>query len=363
MSPISISFGGTTIKRTGAYSTVDTSKMTVVNVGASKVLAFVGKANTTNTVPVGQVYYFNNPSEAIAKIGDSDLLECMKLAWAHGADVIAVSPVTPTAPVDADWQNAIDLLENELVHGIVLVNDAVAITAKVKTHVIAMSATNARRERRAFYGHATGLTATAVVALQSALAGERGVMATPSIYVLDSGGNKVLKASYYLASCYAGIWASQKAQDPITYKYVNIVGLEKNYKTSEIEALLTGGIAPTEYVLNKGYRIVQGATLDISTDLTKTELSVSTLKDEMNSGIREYFEEKYVGKAGEAGIEITIYNDLISILERYVKEGKISSYVKEAVQVIKNGTAFTLEWEGTPTLPINNFLMTSHLTL
>jgi hypothetical protein len=83
----------------------------------------------------------------------------------------------------------------------------------------------------------------------------------------------------------------------------------------------------------------------------------------MSRNIRDFFEDKYVGQAGVAGIETTIYNDLVSILEGFKKQGWISAYVKESVNVTRNGTAFYLEWEGTPTLPINNFLITSHFKL
>jgi hypothetical protein len=83
----------------------------------------------------------------------------------------------------------------------------------------------------------------------------------------------------------------------------------------------------------------------------------------MSQNIRSYFEDKYVGQAGVAGIQITIYNDLVSLVEGFKKLGWISDYVKGSVQVVQNGTAFTLDWEGTPTLPINNFLITSHFTL
>jgi len=317
-------------------------------------------AGGTSGTPVGTVSYFNNPTTAGAKIASCELLDLIKISWGHGADLIAVSPVAASG-TDSDWQNAIDILPMEAVNGLMVASTAAAIQAKIDAHCTLMSSIKNRRERRAFYGHASGLSIAAIKALQSALNNELGMMATPEPYTYDSVGNKVLKASNYLAAAYAGIWASQPSQEPITYKYVKFPGLGKIYTGDEIEDLLSAHIAPTEYVPNEGFRIVQGVTLSSSSDLTQQELSVSSSKVEMNQILRSYFEKKYVGKAGVAGVEVTMYNDLITQLEGFIKSGLITAYLNP--QVIKIGTAFATEWEGKPTLPINNFLMTTHLTL
>lgn len=359
---INISFGGSQIKRPGAYSIIDTSDMTPMNPGGFKTLVVVGVPNATNTTPAGTVVYFNDPALATAALGDCEALDLMKIAWGHGADLIGFSPVAQTA-ADSDWQAAVDALQNQSVDAIIPASNTASINAKVLAHCTLMSSVTNRRERRCFVGHASGLAVAAVTALQAALTSELVVMASPAVYSYNANGTKVLRGSEYLAAAYAGIWAGQVSQEPITYKYVNFPGLEKIYTGTDINDLLTAHIAPTEYVRNKGYRIVQGVTTSASDDLTTSELSVSTVKTDMSQSIRDYFEEKYVGKAGVAGIEVTMYNDLVTMIEGFLKQGLISGYDKEAVSVTKNGTSFILAWQGFPTLPINNFLLTSHLTL
>lgn len=359
---INISFGGAQIKRPGAYSRVDSNSMVVTAQGGFKVLAAIGVPAVGNTLVAGTVAYFNDPVIARAAVGECELMDIMSIAWNHGADLIAVSPVAAPA-TDADWQAAIDRFASEAIDGIIIASTSPAIAAKVDAHCSLMSSTVNRRERRAFYGHATGMTVVAIKALQTALNSEYAVMASPGVYVFDTAGNKVLKASNYLAAAYAGVWAGQSSQEPITYKYVKFPGLEVIYNGVEIGELLTASIAPTEYVQNKGYRIVQGITMSSSSDLTMCELSVSTTKADMAKILRNTLEDKYVGKAGVAGIEVTIYNDFISILEGFKKTGYIAAYVPESAKVIKQGTAFIVEWEGSPTLPINNFLITSHLKI
>lgn len=364
---MAISFGGQQIKRPGANSVVDTSGMTPISLGAFNVLAFVGRAGkVVATLDTSKVLYYNSPKLATQDLVDGDVLENMKVAWAHGADLIAVSfvPVAEpaSAPTDAEWQTAIDRLETEFVDAIIPVTTDQAIQMKVDAHVTNMSSVKNRKERRGFYGHASGASVEEIKAIPLSFPTGRAVMASPAVQVIE-GGVKVAKDSVQLASAYAGLWASKDPQDPITYDYVKFAGLEKIYNALEIEELLEVGVAVTEFVKGKGYRIVQGVTMSPSEDLTEKELSVATLKDVMSRNLREILEEKYVGQAGIKGIEITIYNDVISILEGFMKNGWITDYVKDSVQVEKSGTAFTIDWEGKPTLPINNFFITSHFTL
>lgn len=364
---INVTFGGSTIKRTGAFATVDTSGMTPISLGAQKVLAVIGTVGASSTLPAGKVAYFNDPKLAAAAVGEGETLEVMRVAWKHGADLIAISPAAvtapATAPTDSEWQSAIDLLSSEFVQGIIPVTVQSAVIAKVDTHITLMSSVKNRKRRRGFYGHATGLAATAVEALTSTIPTERGVMVSPCPLVADSTGVKTAKSGYYMAAAVAGLWAGQESQEPVTYKNVKFDGLEVVYSGTEIEDLLTAHVCPVEFVRNVGFRIVQGVTLSPSVDLTQSELSVSTLKDVMSENIETYFEQKYVGHAGVKGIETTIYNDLVSILQAFIKNGWISEYVPESVNVTRNGTAFTLDWEGKPTLPINNFFITSHFKL
>lgn len=314
----------------------------------------------TSGTPVGTVSYFNDPSIASKIIASCEMLDLMKISWAHGADLIAVSPVAATG-TDSDWQNAIDLLSVESVDALVLASTAQALQVKVDAHCTLMSSIKNRRERRAFYGHPSGLSVASILALQPAINNELAMMATPGMYVYDASGTKVLKGSNYLVAAYAGLWAGRASQEPITYKYVKCVGLEKIYDGVEIEQLLVGHIAPTEYVRNKGYRVVQGVTCSGSADLSQSELSVSSIKVEMSQTLRNYFEEKYIGRAAVKGIKVTIYNDFISQLEGFIVAGLITEYLNATVTQV--GTTFVLDWEGKPTLPINNFLLTTHISL
>lgn len=465
--PINIAFAGARIGRPGAYSTVDTSGMVPVTLGAFNVLAFVGTMDATATVEPKKAVYFNDPAIAKQAVKTGLFKEAVDTAWGHGADLICfvrvdnalqakgsitgedsaevfeviakdfgtngneitydisvdaegntktiniakgglieqfkisagttneevaklvskkskyvtlikksdeafAEPVIPTNLIggagggtvtDADWQEAIDVLRTEDVQGIVPVTVAPAIQAKVNAHVENMSTVKNRKERRGFYGHDVDMTVDEIVELKEGLNTERAMLATPCPYIYGESGEKELRNSVIIASAYAGMWSSKEPQDPITYDYVQFAGLEKRYDSAEIEKLLSNGIAVTEFVKGKGYRIVQGITTYTGEDISKSELSVSTLKDAMSINMREFMEDKHVGKAGVSGVEITIYNDAVSVIGTYQKAGWITGYVPGSIKIVKEGTAFRVDWEGIPTLPINNFLITSHFTL
>lgn len=365
---MTITFGGAQISRPGSYSVVDTNGMVVSNAGSFKSLAFIGEAPTLKAgTDVNTILYFNTQStkDAADIIGAGSLLQHMQKAWAHGADLIAVSIVKGVSgtPTDAEWQTAVDRLNKTFVDGVVPITTTGSVIAKLQTHCVTMSSTLNRKERRGFYGHAKGAALAAIQTLVASANTERALFASPAPYDYDATGAKVLFDSTLAAAAMAGMWAGKEPQDPITYDYLQFPGFEVSYEPADITTLLTAGVAVIEET-RKGFRIVQGRTADPSADVTKQELSVSTLKDIMSRDMRDYLEEKHVGKAGVAGIEVTIYNDAMSRIKTYLDKNKwISAYVDGSLKVVKNGTAFSVDWQGTPTLPINNFLISAHFTL
>lgn len=334
-----------------------------VEVTASELV--ITKGNDEETYTLGTKTFEELAAEinASSKLVNAEALAIGTLPLAVIAKTNLSGGGAGGATTDSDWDDALALLETEFVDGIIPVTTSEAIQAKVDAHVQSMSSVNNRRRRRAFYGHDVGASVEDIKSLAASLAGERALLATPCPLIADSTGNKVAKPSYFTAAAIAGVWAGQEPQEPVTYKPVKFSGLEVQYKATEIVDLLDAHVCVVEVVRNGGYRIVQGVTTSPSADLTMSELSVSTLKDIMSDSLERFFESKYVGQAGVRGIEVTIYNDLVSMLEQFITSGWIAGYVSDSVKVTKNGTAFSLEWQGTPTLPINNFLITTNLTL
>jgi hypothetical protein len=90
--------------------------------------------------------YFNDSIAAKQALGECKALDLMNIAWTHGADLIAFSPVAQTG-TDADWQKAIDALQSEDIDAIIAATNAQPINAKLLAHCSFMSNTANRKER------------------------------------------------------------------------------------------------------------------------------------------------------------------------------------------------------------------------
>lgn len=374
---MTISFGGIQIKRPGSYSVVSTETNTIKNSGGFKILAVVGRVGTDTTITgddLNKVHAFNSPSDARTKVGaissthnEEDTLLVMNAAWDNGADLILFSPLPHSSNVtDANWQTAIDRLELQPVDAIIPVTTAEGIIAKIKTHVNTMSNTTNRKERRAFIGHDTTSTNSQILGIATTQNSERVVLASPAVVVKKIDNTTATKPSYILAGAYAGKWASQGYQENLTYKYINtgtITDLATKHTSTAIIDFVDGKVAVSEFVYGKGLRIVKGVTTSSDTDITKTELSIASLVDFMSKDIREYFEDNFVGIPAVAGIESSVYVQVISKIEEYLKNGYISGYDAKKVSATRSDSIITITWEATPTIPVNNFLITSTFTL
>lgn len=376
-------FNGQQIFKPGAYSKVDASGMTASSVGGGRVLAVIGQApggtdKEDNPIVLDptRIYWFNDATSARATLGSTDdpttkgdLFLGASIAWAGGnstgADLIACVPLgvdsETNLPTADSWANALSLLENVQVHGIIALSEDETVQAQVKEHINSMSTTKRRKERRGFYGHPLNTTVESVVSRVASFGTQRACLVSPGMQ-LAVKGTVVTLPSYYTACAVAGVWAGLPLGEPLTFKYINALGLEKHYDDLEIDTLLQAGVMVIEEVPNKGRRIVQQLTCHTEDEnILYSELSVATLADFMSVDLRESLEDKFVGHPTNASIGTSIYNFAVSRLNAYKKEGWVVDY--RNVVIRQNGTAFDVEWEGLPAIPINWILITSHFSI
>lgn len=369
-------FGGQQIYKPGAYSQVDASGMVPISLGGQRVLAIIGSATGTEDSPLeyNRIYWFNNPSQARKVLGSGDLLVGAEIAWSGGndvgADLIACVPLetdeTTGEPTTEAWANALALLETEPIDGIIPMSDEATVHAQVKEHISSLSGTTRRRERRGFFGHALGEESTAVQERVASLGTHRAVQCSPGIIRAVNGEVKTLSA-VYTACAVAGLWAGLELGEPLTFKYINALGLEKVYDDLEIDDMLQAGVMVIEEVPAKGRRIVQQLTCHTADEnALYKELSVSTLADYMSKNLREKLEDKFVGKKNSPTLQTSIYNTVISLLNEFEREGWIVGDRANGipayrnVNVVRDGRAYTIDWEGSPGEPVNWILITSH---
>ena len=165
-------------------------------------------------------------------------------------------------PTNADWQQAIDLFATETIHILHVCSDNVAMHAMALAHCDQMSNVVNRKERITFVGGAANETVDAVLARAQALSSPRLVVPYPGIsrINLQTGATDALSPQW-TAALLAGMAGGLRPEEPLTFKQVRAVALEKALTLTEMEKLLNGGVTPLEYVKEDGiFRVVQGIT-------------------------------------------------------------------------------------------------------
>ncbi len=276
---------------------------------------------------------------------------------------------TNPAPELADYQDCIDLLRTESIQGIVPVTPLDSVHAYALDHAVEMSGLKMKKERRIFVGHDIGDNIAAIKSRSEDLNNSRAVLATPGIKRFDADGNVTTLSAVFTACAIAGMWVGADFNYPLTYDYINALGLEVVYELLDIEDLIQAGVIVVENVPGRGYRIVQAVTThQIDNNIAYVELSVNSLADIMSIELRDILEQLYVGKPYLSDTAESIRNTTISMLNQFVKMGwLIESEAGDPpyrnINVFKEGTAVFVEWEGSPSVPNNYVLITSSFTL
>lgn len=271
---------------------------------------------------------------------------------------------TNPTPVATDWQNAIDALTAENINAIVPLTSDATIHAYVKGHVGEASIN--RRERRAFVGHASDETVADILNRASNLSDHRVCLVSPGIKTNVSGTVETL-APMFFAALVAGLWAGRgNSAEPLTFDYVNVLGLDTIYTEEEIEELLQGGVLIAEQVTGRGVRIVQAlTTYNLDTAPILRELSISNLLDAMSITLRETLEDRFVGKSPSTSSTTSVHTATISLLNEFTRNGwLVGDDVNPAyknVSVYRDGTAHIIEWEPSIAEPNNYIFITSHI--
>jgi hypothetical protein len=240
------------------------------------------------------------------------------------------------------------------------------VQAYLDSHISLMNSRN--KERRGFYCHADDDTVDTIITRAINFGNSKAVIASPGIKRADSGTLKT--SAMYTASAIAGAWAGGANEEPLTLDLINCLGLAKNYDDTDIERLQDAGVTVIEKA-KTGYRIVQALTTYQGENDLYRELFVDSIATDMDVELREFLENKFAGKRRTTTDSTSVYNHAISKLEQYVKRGWLIGGVDATgaeippyrnVAIRKEGTAWFVDWEGSPAVPNNYLLITSHFT-
>ena len=317
---------------------------------------------------------FNENSDIVSWINENSLLVNASLITGDNPDLIAsvvetdftIAGTNPD-PNAEDWEYCVDLLRTEEVNGIIPVTSDATIHAYVKSHCNEMSDILVKKERRMFVGHALNENIADIKTKAFNLGSHRALLASPGIKRAFSGVVETL-SSVYTAAALAGMWAGVDSAYPLTFDYVDALGLEKIYEDAEIKDLAQNGVTVIELVPRRGYRVVRAITTHISSEnILYQELSVSTLADVMSQNIRDHLEMLFIGKPKRPDTIPSMQTALESMLNQFVRlnwlVGDENNPPYRNISIFQEGTAFFVNWEGSISVPVNYVLITSSFTL
>jgi hypothetical protein len=226
---------------TGFQATVSPASVnsTALN-GLDPVAALSCKATATiNANLQAQIDFFN--STASGGVFTASRLPTATGPAAATAATYATGGTAP-APLVGDWVSAFVMLQGYVVNWIAVLSPNSAVWAAADAHVQFMSKSGSK-ERRAFYGPATGTSQAAVALLPAAVNSDRGSIVWPGYYDYDVNGNRTLYAPYMSAAIVAAGFASLNPGQTMTEVTLNVLGLETqvNVPTST-DVLIPAGV-------------------------------------------------------------------------------------------------------------------------
>jgi hypothetical protein len=283
------------------------------------------------------------------------------------------------------WDAALELLQAEDTQLITCVTPDPAVWASLSAHCTYMSSVG-KKERIGFCGgfypsdgYTNGLgkwnnstnianSITAMLAYAIQLNSDRMVYVGPGFTAYDENGTLTTYNGAIAAAIVAGMAAGVDVAEPLTHKSIKVIGLEYNFKWSDLDRLLEGGICPLEYDPGRGYRVCQSITTWLRNDkYNRREVSVRRTADYVARQVRDRLEQDFVGTKGTLTTLISIKNATISTLTQMVRldllAGDAANPPFKNVQVRLEGDAAYVDFECSPVIPINYIPVTIHLTV
>lgn len=213
-----------------------------------------------------------------------------------------------------------------------------SVAAMTQAHAQFYSSTAGKRERQAYIGMGApnasvpgGGTVSATKAQILAQAGLINDFNTCLVaqYPSRNDVNSNLKSypAYMQAVIAAGMRAGSDLAEPLTWKYMSVLGLDQDASWSpevDFSDMILGGVMIAEQVPNKGFRWVKGITTYTQADNDAyTEESVVAAWKAVAYGLRTFLEDLFIGTKLTPSDTTAIKTQAESKLSQYRKAGVI----------------------------------------
>jgi len=263
----------------------------------------------------------------------------------------------------ASWADKLDLVIGEGAYILVPLTKDEAIHAEVARFIENQSGIE-QNEMRAFYGGGLGETVDVTIGRAVNLNSSRATVCYPAITRKKANAEVETLPAYFTAAIIAGRVSGVPVGEPVTFDYLNLIGIERILSSDEISKLLEGGVTPIEYVRSrnrKGFRIAQCiTTYQEDNNPAFRENSVSEIMDFLNVELREHLESRFVGTKGTALTPALIKNEVQSFLDQKVREEWLVEYDPESV-VVQDGEIIEVQYSAMPVFSVNYILITGSM--
>lgn len=264
----------------------------------------------------------------------------------------------------SDWANAINSLQTIQCQVVVPMSTSSAVHAAVASHCVFMSQNYSPRVgvcggALGEYSPSSPSPTSLVSARATSLNNSRIVLVSPGINFTNTQNGIQNGSSAFTAAFFGGLLAALPAGTPLTHKYFsNVNGLELNYSPTDIQNLLLSGVAPIQYVLNKGYRVVQSlTTYQGPANFAYNEVSVVLEIDAVTSSVQSALDDQIIGQK----ISPATLAQAVSIAETKLIAAQNAGYIVgdakhpayQSISATANGSIISVQFQMSPGIPAN----------
>ena len=263
-----------------------------------------------------------------------------------------------------EWSSALTLLEAENIQFISTPDSSNTVHAAIKTHCASMSSVTGRKERQFLVGNAWGTTVSGAVTESKSLNSKWGLKAYNGYKQYDVNGDLQEYDASYTSCLLLGIACATAINEPLTFKKLNVISLEKKLSTSDLETLIANGVCPVAYNSSGLAHIVRQVNTYQTDDLKWNEFSVVKEMGFVSRDLRNYLENMFIGKAGSSLYGGVMRGAVEARLAYYTDLGVFSKDSDGTawwnVTISISGDKVAVDYDAYPTLPINFIFITNH---
>jgi hypothetical protein len=160
----------------------------------------------------------------------------------YDADFVYLSGGTSGAYTTTEFTTSLEVLEEEDVQLMATTTTEESVHILIKNHCVVMNSVDGRRERQFYVGGALGEDVASVKARALTLNSSFGSLCSPGYYQFNDDGVETLYSPAFLACKQVGMVSALALNNPTTSKTMNVLRWEKDYKRSEKNDLIKGGV-------------------------------------------------------------------------------------------------------------------------